>query len=211
MLRAELVAGLDNVIKALKASGLPGGIERLLDELPGRNRGERDKNPVARLLPSMTSYLLLTTKFSPNEQKIAELLHLSALADPEWWAELFSASSDDDLPRLHGYLTEAWGAIKSSVEIAPRILNLLTRDSDPPGSGSVKNNETDLSGRLSLALPEREGTHSSALRVVQAINAITEMYEGVAALLERSSLILLLCLATQEATKCSTSLALRTL
>jgi hypothetical protein len=182
MLRAELVASLNNVKAAIVKANLYAKLEAILTQPRGKAEAL-----AAFLLPSMTDYLYLSRNYSPSEQKITQILQISDLEDIDWWVRIFSPA-DDKFEMVNGQLHRVYFNINSANGMISQIVNLLARDTDPPGDGIIKNiiHGTDLPGRLILTLPETEGKHSSPSRVTRAIDAITTMYEAIASLLGRS-------------------------
>lgn len=181
MLRSEIIKGASKIVEALNKGNLDSLYLRL------RRAGSTDRGTIGEVFDSYEKFKKISRNFTAIEHMMMELLGLTELENPGWWATL----SGDRV----GESVAVFNNVRQSLQFLPKFASLLARTTDELGNSAL--NQDDLAGKpvLRLLLPEKAGELSSPERVTNALQAITEFY-GVFAELDRrpaTDLALLAC------------------
>lgn len=93
MRRAELIQGVNDVVKALKGSN----ILRALMELRRRTPATRKEAPKTNILSALRHYAIAAHNYNAAAKQIAEHLNLTSLESPSTWEALINSENSGAL------------------------------------------------------------------------------------------------------------------
>lgn len=121
-------------------------------------------------------YSLLANKYGVAEERVLEILDLSEISSPSFWAKL----SEFDPPDLFGLRSR----LKFAIEHLPRILKLIEQEHVEELRNPDASTPKALAGKslITVVLVESGTEFSSPTRLVYALDAFSSLYQVVAAL-----------------------------
>jgi hypothetical protein len=187
LLRSELVSALGQVRSIVADAGLDTLLQHMTRERDGL---------VGALGPIMTSAVDLIKKYqllSESEKKVVSILGLDPLFDINWWTRVVSGGPRPDAATKDANTSNSspislLRRVSSARDATARIVELLNEGrGDARPKVSIDHGTTEIihappDGRLTLIIPEGPGERSSAIRVTEAIESVTQLYEGFARL-----------------------------
>ena len=172
MRRTEIVEAVNRVLGAMKDSGMT----ELFEILLGHGGRDVDKKKV---LPAFGRYNDLSKGFGAAERQIISDLGLDGLHRTEFWTALMV---DDDLQNADNYAVSQ--SIRFAEQHLPKILKLLSRETDTAASGAKEEGE-ELKEDLALlsVIVIEEVQLSTPARLVLVLESIAGLYDACAEIL----------------------------
>lgn len=163
MLRREIRDGIQNVLQAIDASGIPLILQAHLT---------REKRADAEAcLGSFAKYMRAIEGFGPVERKILEVLDLEILHDLKLWEILLQENERG--PELHS----VFSSVRFAVEHLPKIATLYAREDDRVLSKEEKKHSTRS---IITAVVMEDRASSSPERLVLVLESISGLYDACA-------------------------------
>ena len=126
------------------------------------------------MFTALNRYSIASSRFSESAQIIERLMELDELTDTSKWPRMASS-------KVGSQLLSARSSIEFAVNQLPKIISLLER--------SYNHQEENIESStqvLSVTLPEEKGKASKPERIIQLIEAVSQLYEVCSEILDNS-------------------------
>jgi hypothetical protein len=170
MRRAEIIAGIKNVLNAIQESGL-----RELLATP-RDRSGADPNFAMALMKSFKKYSHHAVTFGQVEREMVEILRLDVLDEPEVWFQAITDPAET--------LRELFSRLRFAGPQLEKFLALLETDATKIAEESARATieHVSSSATISALILEEKNHFSSPERLIKVLRSISLLYEAVAIL-----------------------------
>lgn len=172
MRRQEIIEGTEQVIEALKSSGLAEFISKRVNEPSEKSSLEEN----ARLLKCLRIYNLLAQRFNKAGREVARILGLSKLEDTGLWIRLTGTRSH--------VLFSTYNDITFAINHLPKITQLLEQNNVKYFANGGDGEDTQLRKMrvLTVNVFEEENVLSSPARLSNVLESIDNFYTACALL-----------------------------
>jgi hypothetical protein len=171
MLRSELAAGTNAILKAIEESGLPLAVRSILER-------EKESN-TEQLLASFSRYMQLYQSFGSVERSIVDILGLETLHNMKFWASMLSADS----ARGHHEAMAVYHRLDFAQQHLPRLLALIRRETDEPLTREPEKKRDKGVNAILTAVVIEDKRRSSPLRLVNLLESIDGLYSACATII----------------------------
>ena len=181
MRRTDILHSINALSKALTSSNIA-------DTLKAKVRSRNDASK-ASMLPELNAYSILATGFDKATQTLVEIFELEPLARADLWPEIIEESS--------GAAVTMHRRVNNALEMLPKFAKLLEQKNVTAYINALpvaQQSKEDL-GTVSVILLENENEFSRPERLIELLQAVTELYQALARMLDDSpdSLTVLSC------------------
>jgi len=161
--------GISQVTKALSESGVAEALQAMMNlaHSPGARQSRSE------MLAAFKRYLLAAQGFNGAARAVVSILELQPLEEPQFWAT-------DNPGEIQENVMSVYRTVVFTVQQLPKLAKLIRQETFPSTLKGPDGISRDA--LLTLILPEGANESSRPQRLVDALTAVTLLYEAVAAI-----------------------------
>jgi hypothetical protein len=167
MRREELINSGENVLKALKETSIYESIRSVLATSSSSNT----KFDPTGIVESLQRFSIISSSFSPAENKILEIFEIKNINSPKIWANILTSTEKSG---VRDAVIHIYRAIDALQNYLPKILDLLKKDYEKQIKSKGK--AIAVENIIRVILPEEELV-SSPERLSNVLESINNFYE----------------------------------